>query len=173
MESVKDYLTIAEYSERAGITKQAVYKQLDGKLKQYLRMVDGKKCLDISVLEIVPTADDSTEENKLIIFFRNELDNKNKEIEQLQSEKTRLFNEVERLHDEITMQQQLLNQEQQLHAQTYNRLQLIEDKSIDPPVQKHTPESEAAAERKTKKEPAAEILQPVQKSGFFSRFFRK
>lgn len=47
----KEYLTIAEYAEIKGISKQAVYKQLNNKLKDYIEIVENKKCLKISVLE--------------------------------------------------------------------------------------------------------------------------
>ena len=47
----KEYLTIAEYAEIKGISKQAVYKQLNNKLKDYVEIVENKKRLKISVLE--------------------------------------------------------------------------------------------------------------------------
>ena len=51
MENEKQYITVAEYAEIKGISKQAVYKQLNNKLNNYVETVEGKKCLKISVLE--------------------------------------------------------------------------------------------------------------------------
>lgn len=48
--SNKDYLTIAEYAKIKGITKQAVYKQLNNQLKEFLIVVEGKKYIDKAAL---------------------------------------------------------------------------------------------------------------------------
>lgn len=50
MDNKKEYITIAEYANIKGVSKQAVYKQLNNKFKEFLKVVDGKKCLDISIL---------------------------------------------------------------------------------------------------------------------------
>jgi len=47
-----EYLTIAEFAKRAGVTKQAVYLRLNKDLKKYSRELDGKKCLNIKALEL-------------------------------------------------------------------------------------------------------------------------
>lgn len=44
------YITIAEYAQRRGVSVAAVYKRLDGTLKQYLKEIDGKKYLSVDVL---------------------------------------------------------------------------------------------------------------------------
>jgi predicted DNA-binding protein YlxM (UPF0122 family) len=46
-----EYLTIAEFAERAGVSKQAVYQRLNKGLKEYSRVVDGVKMLDLRALE--------------------------------------------------------------------------------------------------------------------------
>ena len=47
-----EYLSIAEFAKRAGVTKQAVYLRLNKDLKPYLNELDGKKCLNIKALEL-------------------------------------------------------------------------------------------------------------------------
>ena len=47
----KEFISISEYAEIKGISKQAVYKQLNTKLKKYSIEVDGKKYLSIVALE--------------------------------------------------------------------------------------------------------------------------
>lgn len=49
---MSNYITVSEFSKRAGITKQAVYLQLNNKLKPYFKILNGKKMLDISALEL-------------------------------------------------------------------------------------------------------------------------
>jgi uncharacterized protein YqgQ len=41
----QETLTISEFSKRAGLSRQAVYKKLDGVLMSYVVMVDGQKML--------------------------------------------------------------------------------------------------------------------------------
>lgn len=45
-----EYLTIAEFAEQAGISKQAVYQRLNKRLKEYSRVIDGVKMLDSRAL---------------------------------------------------------------------------------------------------------------------------
>ena len=44
------YITIAEYAKRRGVSVAAVYKRLDGTLKEYVKEIDGKKFLSVDVL---------------------------------------------------------------------------------------------------------------------------
>lgn len=45
-----EYITIAEFAERAGVSKQAVYQRLNKGLKEYSRVVDDVKMLDSRAL---------------------------------------------------------------------------------------------------------------------------
>lgn len=45
MENEKAYITIAEYAERMNVSKQTVYNRLKKDLKEFLIVIDGKKCL--------------------------------------------------------------------------------------------------------------------------------
>ena len=45
------YITVAEFSKRANISKQRVYQLLNKRLKEFVQEVDGKKMLDIRALE--------------------------------------------------------------------------------------------------------------------------
>lgn len=46
-----EYITIAEFAEKAGVSKQAIYQRLNKGLKEYSRVVDGVKMLDLRALE--------------------------------------------------------------------------------------------------------------------------
>ena len=48
-----DLLTIKEFAELAGVTRQTVYKQLNNRLNPYCQMVDNKKMLELRALEEV------------------------------------------------------------------------------------------------------------------------
>ena len=45
-----DYITIAEYATRRGVSVSAVYKRLGGTLKQYYKVIDGKKYISVEAL---------------------------------------------------------------------------------------------------------------------------
>lgn len=46
----KKYLTVAEYARIRGVSTTAVYKKLDRSLKPWVEVVNGRKCLKISIL---------------------------------------------------------------------------------------------------------------------------
>ena len=48
-----DLLTIKEFAELAGVTRQTVYKQLNNRLNPYCQLVDNKKMLELRALEEV------------------------------------------------------------------------------------------------------------------------
>lgn len=95
-----DYLTIAEYAKIKGISTTAVYKKLNGSLKPFTTVVNGKKCLLSTVLSI----DDSesckpftTVDNPAtgaletaINALRQQLEEKDRQIERLQEESAEL-----------------------------------------------------------------------------------
>ena len=104
----KDFLTIKEFAEAVGVSQQAVYKQLNNKLKPYLKVVDNKKMLNKSALELFKPKEDTTNvEQRLINMLQDELNKKNEQIERLQ---------------------QLLDHAQQLHAMEKQRVLELECK---------------------------------------------
>lgn len=145
----KEYLSIKEFAKAVGISQQAVYKQLNNKLKEYLKVVDGKKMLDIKALELYKTNDDSTknstscttDEQQLINWLKEEIKEKNKQIALLQAQ--------------IEKEQQLLNQEQQLR--------MVEQ-------QKYL-ELQSKYEEQDNQEPVNVVEEEPKKKGFFSRLF--
>lgn len=52
MENEKQYITVAEYAERMNVSKQTVYNQLKKDLKDYLIVVEGKKCIKTEVFNL-------------------------------------------------------------------------------------------------------------------------
>lgn len=46
-----EYISVKEFAEKAGISVQAVYKRLNNRLKQYVKVVDNQKMLDIRALQ--------------------------------------------------------------------------------------------------------------------------
>ena len=47
-----NYITVSEFANKAGISKQRVYQLLNKSLKEFVQEVDGKKVIDIKGLEL-------------------------------------------------------------------------------------------------------------------------
>lgn len=156
----KEYISVSQYAEAKGISKQAVYKQLNNKLKPFLKVVDGKKCLDISVLtEVEQQGLNEVEQqfnqveqplnNPFQPLFEKELEEKNKTIESLLRQIDTLQEQNGRLQEQNGKLTELLSNSQYLLAAE-------QKKFIEPPQ----PQETESTETETKK-------------GFFARLKRK
>ena len=106
---MSDYISIKEFANLVGVSQQVIYKQLNNKLKPYLKVVESKKMLDKSALELFKKEDNSsTVEQQLINMLQTELKQKNEQIASLQK---------------------LLDQEQQLRMVEHKRVLELEEKA--------------------------------------------
>lgn len=125
--SKSNLLTVQEFADAAGISKQAVYKALNNKLKPFVQLVDGKKMLKNQALcEVygieVEQPNNATLNNSsqsfevLIAMLQKELDAKNEQIEALQRQNEQLTTALEHTTSSLqaaqalhagTLQQQL------------------------------------------------------------------
>ena len=124
----KEYLTIKEFADIAGVSKQAVYQRLTGTLKPYVSVKEGVKYLNIRALELYKGDDavkklkknnqeesNSVQVDSMVELLKRELDQKNKQIDELHK---------------------LLEQSQVNLSQAQYRLQLIEDQRNEEPEEK-------------------------------------
>jgi len=122
----KEYLSVKEFAEAAGITPQAVYKKLNNQLKPYLKLVDGKKTIEKSALELFgkPEADNKVDNqifNQLLNQLTTELNEKSQQLKEKDKQ-------IEKL-------QQALDQAQRLHAMDKQRiLELESTDTLEPEV---------------------------------------
>lgn len=88
-----EYISIPEFAKLAGISHQAVYKQLRNKLQPYLQEVEGKKMLSISALhdvygigEVQPDAQPVAQQNNhfdiLVAALKQQLEAKDQQLKQ-------------------------------------------------------------------------------------------
>ena len=117
----RQYLSISEFAEIKGITPQAVYKQLNNKLKDFLIEVESKKYIKIEALS-------ESELKKVEKLFNNEFNNNSqefnnlfqpffeKQIEEKDKQIESLFEMIAEKDKQIANLQNLLNQSQQLQA---------------------------------------------------------
>ena len=112
----KEYLSIKEFAAAVGVSQQAVYKQLNNKLKPYLKVVENKKMLEKSALKLFEKEEKTNQvEQQLINMLQTELNEKNEQIKKLQQS--------------LEQSQQLLDQAQKLHAMDKQRILELEDKA--------------------------------------------
>lgn len=118
----EQYITVSEFSKRANVTRQYVYQQLDKKLKEFVKVVDNKKMLNIKALELFNQGEDcKVVEQQFSQQLNNQVDILNKQIESLLDQ---LKAKDEQIKDLSTM----VKQEQALHLATQQKLLLLEQK---------------------------------------------
>ena len=164
----KEYLTIKEFAELAGVTRQSVYKKLDNSLSTYVSTVDNQKMLQSKALFEVYHIDvngvdkslQSTVDNNrqpeltrlseqfesTVELLKSQLEVKDKQIEQLQKN----INDLTAALGNTT---RALSAAQSLHAGTIQQ-QLEHDQSMDtdPPktVVEETEKEVSVAEQPSK-----------------------
>jgi hypothetical protein len=122
-------ITISQYAAAKSISKQAVYKQLNTKLKEYLVEVDGKKYLKFSVLSaaeaerltevdqpIEPTFNQPST-NPIQPLLEAQLAEKDKTIESLLKQIEKLQEQNGKLTDLLQNSQVLLAAEKKLYLE--------------------------------------------------------
>lgn len=114
----KEFFTVSEFAELVGVSRQAVYKQLNNKLKPFVNLVDNKKYIHRNGFAVFgvnelnnhstnfqPT-DNQVEQPKETDFLIKQIEEKDKTIEFQRAE-------IERLSKLLENQQVLLLNEQQ------------------------------------------------------------
>lgn len=175
-----ELLTIKEFAARAGISRQAVYQKLDGKLSAYVVIVNGKKMLDKRALDIeninktiTETCGDTCKPVKResdnkdnqckqidIEWLTAELDRKDKLLKRLEEKIDKKDAEITKLNDALI---DALDKAHRLTDQQQQLQQLMQTRLLDAPL------VEAAATPEP--EPEQEHTQPVKRKGFFSKLF--
>lgn len=142
----KEYLSIKEFANLAGISRQAVYKQLNNQLTPYLKVIDGKKMLDKSGLELFDKQDnckpvDNDFANQLVNQLTTELTEKGQQLKEKDKQISEKDKQIAEKDKQLAALQKLLDQEQHLHALTLQRVAELEDKQQESMEQmKNVPE---------------------------------
>ena len=126
-----EYIGIAEFAKRVKVSKQAIYQQLDKKLKPYLIVIDGKKKLNIKAMSEV--YDKQREEiDKEVVQEEN-----NKLIEVLTQQLMEKDNQINGLIKSLSVAQMQF-------TEVSHRLQELTDKSDDKPDQEEDKQQDVA-----------------------------
>ncbi|WP_329804213.1 hypothetical protein [Holdemanella biformis] len=128
----EQYITVSEFSKRANVTRQYVYQQLDKKLKEFVKVIDNKKMLNIKALELFNQEDSKqVVDQDLNQLLNKQVDSLNKQIESLLDQLKAKDEQIRELNKSVSKTQELLNQEQTLHLAVQQKLLLLEKKQED------------------------------------------
>ena len=150
-----EYLSVKDFADRAGVSQQAIYKQLNNKLKKYVKVVENKKYLHISALdEYIKPQENSTDEQQLLNMLQTNL----KVLQEQLSVKDRLIEELTQQASEkdkiiADMSKSLLIVQEERKA---DKFLMVKEKLEEPPTEPIEPD-----------EP------PTQEKGFWARIFKK
>jgi hypothetical protein len=127
----KEYFTVAEYAEIKGISKQTVYNQLKKDLKDYLIVIEGKKCIKSDVFNQVQSSSNPKIETDFQDFqpkfetvetiLKAQIEDKDRLIERLLEQADTLQAQNANLTEQIGKLTELLNNSQVLLAVEKNR----------------------------------------------------
>lgn len=126
----KDYLSIREAANKMGYTRQYVYKELDNKFKNYLKIIDGEKKLHINVLKEFG----SVKQNPVDSQATANLADNNSQLDS-------------RLVDKTIAKNVKKNNDDSLNNVDYNSLQSTTNKMIDILRQQLTEKDEQLSEK--------------------------
>lgn len=144
----QEYLTIAEFAKRVNVSKQAIYQQLDKKLKPYLIVIDGKKKLNIKAMsevydkqrEEIDKEVVQEENNKLIEVLTQQLMEKDKQL-------TEKDNQINGLIKSLSVAQMQF-------TEVSHRLQELTDKSHEEPDHEEPETQQSVSEEETQQDVA-------------------
>lgn len=116
--SEKEYISVSQYAKVKGISKQAIYKQLNGKLKEFVIVVNGKKCLSLSALteeerQKLTQVEQQVEQqlnNDFQLFLEEQIAEKDTLIQSLQRQIESLQQQNETLTESIQKQNETLTE---------------------------------------------------------------
>lgn len=140
-----EYLTIKEFAEIAGVSKQAVYQRLTGTLKPYVSIRNGVKYVNIKALELY--REDDTVKN---LKKNNQVKSNNGQVDSMIE---LLKNELEAKNRQIDKLHMLLEQSNANLAQAQYKLQLIEESQNQESEDKEPEEVAVVADRDEEHEP--------------------
>lgn len=187
MNEKQEYMTVKEFAAAAGVTEQAVYKQLNGKLSTFSTRLNGKKAIKIEALQeygfnqIQPEIQlfkpdiqlfqpkfnqELSEKEAEIVRLKEQIqqqkvDDLSRQVEELKEQIREKNHQIESLHDLLRESQEALSRQQQLTALQEQRI-----------VQLTASEPETAA-TVVHEEPEAEQIAAEQTAGEKKGLFRR
>jgi predicted DNA-binding protein YlxM (UPF0122 family) len=141
---MEEYLSIAEFAERAKVSKQSIYQRLkksDDIIHKYIKIKGDKKVIAASAVDIIYNKDFAAyeeietdkekfqEENEIIKLLRQQVEQQQREIDIKNKQIEDLNIQLKASSERETNYQTLLNQQQQLTAAEKQKVLLLEERT--------------------------------------------
>ena len=177
----KQYLTVKEFADLAGVSVQSVYKKLgkaSNPIQRYFTVVEGVKCIDRRALDILyannntpaeeveeepqeireePKPKDST--SRLLDILEMQLEEQRRQLQEKDNQLAEQSKQINSLLNRLEEYSKIIDQQQKLTAMQTQALLTAETK---------TEEVEETVEPEEKI-----VEEPPQKKGFWQRLFRE
>lgn len=167
--SNKEYLTVSQYAEIKGISKQAVYQQLNKQLKEFSILVNGKKCVNISIL----TADELDKLKQLEQQLEQPVDKVEQvELNQFQALLESQMAEKDKVISSLLRQNEALQEQNTRLTELLHNSQVLLAAEKQLLIQEHSENPKDEEEQQINSEIENEPLEP-KKTGLIKKLFSK
>lgn len=152
----EEYISIREFSDRANVSVQSIYKRLNGvdnPLNRYVKLIDNQKMLNIQALQEIYGIEVeqhiqsnystySTEKvskevenfgSKELVEVKHQLELAELEIKHLKEQLKDKSEQINSLHQRLEESHKLLDQQQQLCAISQRKIEELEEKKEEEP----------------------------------------
>ena len=121
---MNNYITVAEFSKKANISKQRVYQLLNKSLKEFVQEVDGKKVIDVKGLELFKDNENNSRLEQAFEqdFNKTLIDTLNNTIDLLNKQLAEKDNQIKSLTEIIQTQAKGISADS--HAELADKLKL-------------------------------------------------
>lgn len=183
----KDWLTVKEFAELAGVSVQSIYKKLgkaNNPIQRYLKVVDGVKYISYTAYEVLysgspaprvaeqeqppqmeeqPQVKSSTD--RILDILEQQLEEQRRQLQEKDKQIAAQAEQINSLLARLEESSTIINQQQQLTAMNIKGL-LAAEPTPAPATEEEPPQQPEVAEEMPPPP-------PPQKKGFWSRLFGK
>lgn len=174
-----DYLTIAEFAESVGVSKQAIYKRLNKDLAPYQKTIDGVKCLSSAAIDLFsapaveqPRAERvEVEDKQSIKYLLAQLEEKDRLIQQQQQIIADQTEQIKGLQEHIITQSAATTDILLKQSQLQENFQILLGQQQKQLQSVSTPVSTVETVEQPIEQPVEQPIETPKKKGFFSKIF--
>lgn len=174
-----DYLTIAEFAESVGVSKQAIYKRLNKDLAPYQKTIDGVKCLSAAAMDLFlsPAVEQPKEEKvdfadrQSVKYLLAQLEEKDRLIQQQQQTIADQTEQIKGLHEHIIAQSAATTDILLKQSQLQENFQILLGQQQKQLNSVSTPVSTVETVEQPIEQPVEQPVENPKKKGFFSKIF--
>lgn len=118
------YYTVAEFAKKVGVSPQAVYKQVDKRLKTHCKLVGGRKVISENAFSVFSSKTvelDVDIDTQLVANLWNQIREKDRQIETMGNQLNEKDLQIARRDEQISELTKAFREVQALHAGTLQR----------------------------------------------------